>query len=100
MSTKDSEAWMGARGFDEAKYYRDEKSDIGINHSDIKLKERAIEFLDRNLSGAQIEVQVEDGNVLLTGEVTSASAKKEAENTVINITGIKGVRNELKVSDH
>ena len=32
-----SNSWMGPKGFDEAKYYKDEKYEIGIQHSDERI---------------------------------------------------------------
>jgi osmotically-inducible protein OsmY len=99
MSTNDSESWMGSKGFDEANYYKDEKSDIGLTHSDVKIEQKAIEFLDRNLSHHTIEVKVTDGVVTLSGEVRKIEDIRDAEKTVKNITGVKFVTSEIRLCD-
>jgi osmotically-inducible protein OsmY len=89
--------WMGRKGFDEARYYNDEKYEIGLNHPDQLIKEKVEEAYSRHpsLSIADIDVQVKNGLVYLTGHVHGPEEKKEASDLICNLTGIKAVKNDL-----
>lgn len=90
--------WMGRKGFDEANYYNDEKFEIGINQPDFLIREKVIEAYSRHpsLSVANIEVDVKDGLVILTGEVQGSGEKKEANDLICSFTGVKAVKNDLE----
>jgi osmotically-inducible protein OsmY len=47
----------------------------------------------------QIELKVDDGWVYLDGTVEWDYMKKAAENAVINISGVRGITNRIKVSE-
>lgn len=94
---KENSTWLGKKGFDEAKYYNDEKFEIGLEHSDETIKEKVLESYRRNafLTMTDIKVEVRDGIVILSGEVQGPVEKKEASDSVQNISGVKAVKNLL-----
>lgn len=89
--------WLGKKGFDEARYYNDEKYEIGLEYSDETIKEKVLETYRRNTSLAltDIKVEVKDGLVILSGEVQGPSEKKNASNSIHDITGVKAIKNLL-----
>jgi osmotically-inducible protein OsmY len=91
-------SWMGNRGFDEASYYNDEKFEVGIEHPDELIKKTVEEAYSRHysLAVAEIEVEVRDGVVFLTGLVQGPREKKEATDLICNFSGVKAVRNDLR----
>lgn len=62
--------WPGTKGFDEARYYKDEIHSLGIEHSDEKLKNTVIEALkrDQDSHSGSVFVEVNNGHVTLSGE--------------------------------
>lgn len=98
----EKESWMGQKGFDEAKYYRDEKSDIGITHSDARIKAEILEAIKRNplIENETLNVFVQDGIVEIGGRVHSASTKTEILKTVSMLTGVKEVKESIDLSPH
>lgn len=50
------------------------------------------------LKGDAIKIQSKDGIVTLTGTVSEESHKSMAEETVVNLDGVKSVNNQLKVT--
>ena len=55
---------------------------------------------DPELNPFNIDVDVEDGHVTLSGAVRSATARAEAEKLAANTKGVTGVSNELEVVPH
>jgi osmotically-inducible protein OsmY len=98
----EKETWMGPRGFDEAKYYQDEKSDIGITHSDSRIKAEILEALKRNpLTKPEVlNVYVQDGIVEIGGKVREESMKSEILKTVSMLTGVKEVKESITLLPH
>lgn len=94
-----SNSWMGPKGFDEAKYYKDEKYEIGIEHSDERIKAQVLEALSRNpkLTNSEIDVEVKNGVVTLRGDTQSNEEFKEASDSIHNLTGVKFVKNLLSI---
>lgn len=92
-----NQKWLGDKGFDEAKYYNDEKYEIGIDHSDGLIKEKILEAYSRHysLAVAEINVEVKEGVVFLSGTVQGHQEKKEASDLISHFTGVKAVRNDL-----
>ncbi len=92
-----SNSWMGPKGFDEAKYYQDEKYEIGIQYSDERIKAQIQEALSRNpkLANSEINVEVKNGVVTLRGETQSNEELKEASDSIHNLSGVKFVKNLL-----
>ena len=52
---------------------------------------------DPDVSSANIDVDVQDGVVTLSGTVKSAANRAKAESVAKSVSGVKSVRNELKV---
>lgn len=102
MTTPEKETWMGPKGFDEAKYYRDEKSDIGITHSDARIKAEILEALKRNplTERETLNIYVQDGIVEIGGKVLSSVVKKEIVKSVSMLTGVKHVRDTIVLVSH
>ncbi len=92
-----SSSWMGPKGFDEAKYYKDEKYEIGIKHSDERIKAQIVEALSRNpkLASSEIQVEVNNGEVTLRGDTMSNEDFKEASDSIHHLSGVKSIRNLL-----
>ncbi len=92
-----SNSWMGPVGFDEAKYYNDEKYEIGIIHPDERIKAQIEEALSRNpkLANSQISVEVKNGDVTLRGDTQGNEQFKEASDSIHHLTGVKSVKNLL-----
>jgi osmotically-inducible protein OsmY len=71
--------------------------DATRSDSEIKLAVQASLHLDPRVSAFSPDVTVEDGMVILGGNVGNLKAKTSAEQDAINITGVAGVDNYLKV---
>ena len=98
----DKESWMGPRGFDEAKYYNDEKSDIGITHSDSRIKAEILEALKRNelTQHEVLNVFVQDGIVEVGGKVRDKNIKTEILNSISMLTGVKEIKDSIDLLSH
>lgn len=95
----DQNSWIGSKGFDEARYYRDEKHEIGIEIPDEQIKTHCTEAISRNenLRNFDIDVKVIDGQVTLIGEVDGSSDREEAERTIRHLSGVKSIINLLSL---
>lgn len=102
MTTPQKESWMGPKGFDEAKYYRDEKSDIGITHSDARIKAQILESLKRNhlTEKETLNIFVQDGIVEIGGKVLSPDVKKEILKAISDLSGVKQVKESIVLVSH
>lgn len=71
----------------------------GYQRSDQRIEEDVCERLTQHgqLDANDIDVQVNNGEVTLTGTVESRQAKRMAEDAVESIPGIKDVHNQLRV---
>jgi hypothetical protein len=71
----------------------------GYQRSDERIKEDICERLTQagDLDASDIEVQVNNGEVTLTGTVEQRQWKRIAEDTIENISGVKEVHNQLRV---
>ena len=67
--------------------------------SDDRILEDVNEQLMRHhlIDASDIEVSVQDGEVTLRGSVDFRQTKRLAEDIVENVSGVKDVRNELRV---
>jgi osmotically-inducible protein OsmY len=54
--------------------------------------------LDDRVDASNIEVAVKDGEVTLSGTVTSRDDKHRTEDLIERVSGVKGVSNTLRVS--
>jgi osmotically-inducible protein OsmY len=70
----------------------------GLNDSWLWFKTRSALAMVDDLRDSTISVSVSDEVVTLAGTVGSAAHKAAAEKTAKGITGVKSVKNELKVS--
>ncbi len=71
----------------------------GYRRSDERIREDVCERLthDSWLDAGNIEVEVHDAEVTLTGYVDSRQAKRRAEDTIENISGIRDIHNQLRI---
>jgi hypothetical protein len=70
----------------------------GLNDSWLWFKVRSALALVDDLRDSTVSVSVSDEVVTLAGTVASAAHKATAEKTAKGVTGVKSVKNELKVS--
>jgi hypothetical protein len=72
----------------------------GYQRSDDRLWEDVCECLTQlgRLDASEIDVKVNNGEVTLTGTVSSREEKRMAEDAVDSVPGVQDVRNELRVS--
>lgn len=77
------------------------KGPKGYTRSDQRLTEEVNEKLyqDSFIDASNIEVTVLEGEVTLSGTVDSREAKRRAEDLVEEVSGVKDVTNQLKVSN-
>lgn len=68
--------------------------------TDGRIREDVCEKLtqDPDIDASEVEVQVQDGQVILTGIVDSRDARWLAEDIVESVSGVKNVVNKLKAS--
>jgi osmotically-inducible protein OsmY len=64
-----------------------------------KIKKDVVDQLywDSRVDASNVEVEVEDGEVALTGEVPSYSSRQAATSTVWSVDGVTAVANQLQV---
>ena len=77
------------------------KGPKGYTRSDDRIKEDVCDCLtdDPMLDAGEIEVQVKNGEVTLTGSVSDRLAKRHAEDMIERVSGVKNVQNSIKVKD-
>lgn len=75
------------------------KGPKGWQRSDERIKEEVCETLARHpeIDASDIEVNVQNCEVTLTGTVTEREAKRIAEDAVERVFGVKDVQNQIKV---
>ncbi len=76
---------------------RNESDDSYFSDAGIATKIKTKLAADPELNPFNIDVDVQDGNVLLTGRVRSATAKAEAEKLARGTKGVQDVDNQLEV---
>jgi hypothetical protein len=71
----------------------------GYQRSDARIEEDVCEHLTHHgmLDATGIQVQVENGEVTLTGTVESRQAKRLAEDILDAISGVRDIHNQLRV---
>lgn len=71
----------------------------GYRRSDERIQEDICERLTRHpdIDASEIEIRVKDGEVTLTGTVDQRHCKRMAEDIAENISGVRDVRNEIRV---
>jgi outer membrane protein TolC len=72
----------------------------GFARSDERVKERISECLEEHprIDASEIEIQVKDGEVTLTGTVNDRDQKRLAEDAIENLPGVREVNNQIRVS--
>jgi hypothetical protein len=75
------------------------KGPKGYKRSDDRIKEDVCETLSRDprVDASEIEVNVDDAMVTLSGTVDNREAKRTAEMIIENLSGVDDVKNEIKV---
>lgn len=76
------------------------KGPKGYKRSDDRMKEDISDRLsdDHSLDASEIEVEVKNGEVILSGTVTDRSDKRRAEDLVESVSGVSNVENRIRVS--
>jgi len=71
----------------------------GYKRSDERIREDVSEALswDPDVDASQIELEVRDGNVILSGSVSNRWMKRRAEDCADEVFGVNDVRNKLDV---
>jgi hypothetical protein len=104
MGSEDYQGW-GRRAFDQGSqqsfHYNEQKNrwPKSYKRSDERIKDDIHEELIRHgrIDASDIEVQVKDGEVTLTGQVTSRHDKRIAEELAEKVLGVHDVQNQLRV---
>ena len=75
------------------------KGPKGYRRSDERIREEVSEALTRHpeIDAGEIEVQVKDAIVTLSGTIESRHIKRLAEDCVEEVLGIKDINNELRI---
>lgn len=75
------------------------KGPKNYRRSNERIKEDACEalFEARDVDASDIEVEVQEGHIILRGTVEDRSSKKAAERAVENLRGVEDVRNEIRL---
>lgn len=77
------------------------KGPKGYTRSDDRIREDVCDCLtdDPMLDAGEIEVQVKNGEVTLSGTVSDRLAKRHAEDMIERVSGVKDVQNNIKVKE-
>jgi len=77
------------------------KGPAGYQRSDERIRELVSEALtdDDQIDASQIHVTVKDGEVTLTGIVDDRRTRREAEDCVASVSGVRDVQIQLRVND-
>jgi osmotically-inducible protein OsmY len=77
------------------------KGPKGYVRSDERIRDDLCDCLTvhSHLDASEIEIEVKNGEVSLIGTVVDAASKRRAEAIVENCSGVRNVRNELKVEE-
>jgi len=67
--------------------------------ADERIRDEIVELVvrDTDVDASDVDVQVKDGEVTLSGTVESRSCKRELEDVVERVFGVKDVHNQMKV---
>lgn len=77
------------------------KRTLGTSIDDVMVESRAksnIKSVNEQLSKANIEVTSFNGVVLLTGQVPSEDAKREAESAIDGVRNVRKIHNEIEIA--
>ncbi len=98
-----SEKWEAERVVERLPHVRGIANEIEVHsdttQTDSDLARRAIQALRRNMfvPADAIAVRVENGWVVLTGEVRRAFQRRAAERAVRNLPGVRGVTSQITI---
>lgn len=100
-----STRWGADRNLERREFGRSDRGEHygkgpkGWKRSDERIREEACEALwrDNEIDASEIDVQVKDGTLTLSGSVASRDLKRAAEHCVEDISGVDDVHNELRV---
>ncbi len=94
-----SRSWTGAGGWAPRGPYSG-RGPRGYQRSDERIREDICERLSEHgtLDASDVDVVVTAGEVTLRGSVPSRWAKREAEDVIESVSGVRDVHNELRVS--
>lgn len=71
----------------------------GYRRSDARIREDVCDRIERSgwVDASDVEVQVHDGEVTLTGTIESRRAKRLVEDIVDSVSGVRDVHNRLRI---
>ncbi len=77
------------------------KGPKGYKRTDERIKEQVNEILtdDEYLDASEIEVEVKDGEVTLSGSVSNRDDKRRAEDLIESVSGINNIENRIRVGN-
>lgn len=77
------------------------KGPKGYQRSDERIREEVCEALyrDYHVDASEVEVDVKEGIVTLSGTVDSRQSKRAAEQCVENLTGVSDVHNRVRIAE-
>jgi len=92
-------SWIGAGGWAPRGPYRG-RGPRGYQRGDDRIREDICERLSQHgmLDATDVDISVVTGEVTLRGSVPSRWAKREAEDVVESVSGVRDVHNELRVT--
>ena len=112
---QDDRNWLDKAGDEVASWFGDDeasrrrdmdkghsgKGPKGYARSDDRIRDDINDRLtyDRHIDASHISVEVKDGEVTLSGTITSRMDKRHAEDLAEDISGVKHVQNNLRVAD-
>lgn len=78
------------------------KGPKGWKRSDERIKEEVSEALyrDYHVDASEIEIEVKEGVVTLSGTVENREAKRSAEECIENLSGVQDVHNRIRIVDN
>jgi osmotically-inducible protein OsmY len=88
------------RGYERPRYVSHRgKGPTNYRRSDERIREDVCEYLthDERVDASNIEVNVQEGVVILSGSVDERMAKRRAEDIADSCMGVRDVRNEIRV---
>lgn len=90
--------YSGTGGYGQVTDYRG-RGPKGWKRSDERIKDDVSDLLERHpyIDASEIEVDVRDGIVVLSGSVEDRRTKRMAEDSIEDLPGVKDVRNELSI---
>lgn len=75
------------------------KGPKGYRRSDESIREEVSEFLSAHseIDASEIEIEVKEGMVILSGTVESRQIKRLVEDTIEAVSGVQDIKNDLRV---